>query len=272
MGTGAARRNVWGTVELSFQLSCILAREKDRSAASLSYEIVAFLLSFSCFFFFFFHQKGYPTNMASNPSNSHSPDAYHFPFAKKIVFKQEEILARIKEVAARIAFDYKDKVSWENPLICVAVLKGSYMFMADLARALADYGVPVKNEFICVSSYGSGTVSSGEVRMLLDLRVPIQGQHVLLVEDIVDTARTLDFLHKIFGTRSPASLKMATLLNKKARRVVPLNVEYSCFDCPDCFLVGYGLDYAEKFRELRDIADLDLEKYKENERRQKSHL
>ena len=183
------------------------------------------------------------------------------PFAERLVAAENEIQLRIKEIARDIARDYHDKVSHASPLVLVCVLKGAYLFMADLCRALGDLGLPTKHEFICVSSYGGGTASSGEVRMLLDLRSPIRGQHVLMVEDIVDTARTLDFLLKVFGNRSPASLKMVTLLDKKKQRLVPLRADYFCFDVDD-FVVGYGLDYDEKLRELRDVIAFNEEAYK----------
>eukprot|EP00672_Neobodo_designis_P027540 CAMPEP_0174850690 /NCGR_PEP_ID=MMETSP1114-20130205/20881_1 /TAXON_ID=312471 /ORGANISM="Neobodo designis, Strain CCAP 1951/1" /LENGTH=203 /DNA_ID=CAMNT_0016085171 /DNA_START=29 /DNA_END=640 /DNA_ORIENTATION=+ len=182
-----------------------------------------------------------------------SSSSAKLPFCDEVLITESDIMARVKELAKTIARDYEGKATLDSPLVLVCVLKGSFLFMADLARALSDVGVPTVAEFICASSYGGGLQSTGEVRMLLDLRMPIRGRHVLMVEDIVDTARTLDFLMKLFTTRSPASLKMVTLLDKKGTRQVPLRVDYVCFDIPNKFVVGYGLDYAERLRELRDI-------------------
>jgi hypoxanthine phosphoribosyltransferase len=189
-------------------------------------------------------------------------------WVKRVVASEAQIQARITAVAAEINADYKGIVSDHSPLVLVGVLKGSFVFMADLARALGDLGLPTLCEFMCVSSYGGGMASVGEVRMLLDLRTPIRGKHVLMVEDIVDTARTLDFLMKLFNTRSPLSLKMVTLLDKKAGRVVPFRVEYVLFDCAE-FVVGYGLDYDEKLRDLRDVVEFDEPKYKAQVQRSK---
>jgi hypoxanthine phosphoribosyltransferase len=174
-------------------------------------------------------------------------------FCDEVLVSEKQIQIRVVELAKQIAADYAGKVSHDSPLVLVCVLKGSYLFMADVARALGDLHIPNVSEFICASSYGGGLSSSGEVRMLLDMRLPIRGRHVLMIEDIVDTARTLDFLLKLFGTRSPASLKMLSLLDKKGARKVPLRVDYVGFDIDNKFVVGYGLDYDEKFRDLRDI-------------------
>lgn len=184
-----------------------------------------------------------------------------YPFATKFVASQEQILDKIKEIAGRIALDYADKVTDSSPLILICVLKGSYLFTADLARGLQDAGVPTVVEFICVSSYGNNTVSSGEVRMLLDLRNSIIGKHCLIVEDILDSARTLDFLYKIFQTRSPASLKTCVLLDKPEGRKLHFAASYVLFQIANEFVVGYGLDYGEKFRDLRDIVVLKPEVY-----------
>jgi hypoxanthine phosphoribosyltransferase len=184
-----------------------------------------------------------------------------YPFATKVLFTEKMIHDRIAELAKQIKVDYMPyNISYDKPLVLVGVLKGAYTFCSDLARALADAGVPNTVEFICVSSYGSNTESCGEVRMLLDLRHSIIGKHCLIVEDIVDSGRTLLFLQRVFSTRSPASLKMITLLDKPARQV-QLDVDYKAFDMPKEFVVGYGLDYAERFRELRDIAVLSPDVY-----------
>ena len=184
-----------------------------------------------------------------------------YAFAKKCVASQEQILDKIQEISKDIAKDYHDKVTLQSPLILVCVLKGSYLFTADLARALQDVNIPTIVEFMCVSSYGNNTVSSGEVRMLLDLRHSIVGKHCLIVEDILDSARTLDFLYKIFLTRSPASLRTIVLLDKPEGRKVHFTANYRCFEIENEFVVGYGLDYSEAYRELRDIVVLKPEVY-----------
>jgi hypoxanthine phosphoribosyltransferase len=189
--------------------------------------------------------------------------ARKYAFADKQLFTEEMIIDRIKTLADDITRHYRPLVSERNPLVLVVVLNGAFMFAADLCRALADTKLPVRLDFICVSSYQGGTHSTGEVRMLLDLRRGIKAQHVLMVEDIVDTAQTLDFLVKLFMTRSPASLKMVALLDKKSARKVPLRVDFVCFDCPPEFVIGYGLDYQECYRELRDIVVLNPSMYLE---------
>lgn len=184
-----------------------------------------------------------------------------YDFAKSAVASQEQILEACAKIAKQIKSDFNGKLSPEKPLILICVLKGSYLFTADLSRALNDAGVPNVVEFICVSSYGSHTVSSGEVRMLLDLRNSIIGKHCLIVEDILDSARTLDFLYKVFMTRSPASLKTCVLLDKPEGRKLRFDADYVCFTIANEFVVGYGLDYNERYRDLRDILVLKPEVY-----------
>lgn len=163
-----------------------------------------------------------------------------------------QIQARIRELAAQIEADYpKDE---EIHLVCV--LKGGFMFMADLVRAMS---ARVTLDFIAVSSYATGTRSSGEVRMLKDLDSGLEGRHVIIVEDIVDTGLTLTYLQDILRARAPRSLKTACLLSKPSRRMVDVTVDYVGFTIEDRFVVGYGLDYAEKYRNLPDIAALDGE-------------
>jgi hypoxanthine phosphoribosyltransferase len=199
-------------------------------------------------------------------------DITKLPFCEELLITEAAIQKRIKVLAKQITADYADKVTLDNPLVLVCVLKGSYLFMADLARALGDEGLPSVSEFICASSYGGGLHSSGEVRMLLDMRTPIRRRHVLMIEDIVDTARTLDFLLKLLGTRSPASLKMVTLLDKKGTRQVPLVVDYVGFDIDNKFVVGYGLDYDEKYREVRDIIVFNEPAYQKYAREKRAKL
>ena len=183
-----------------------------------------------------------------------------YPFAAKTLFTEADIMARVAALAKEIAAVYRPVVSDESPLVLIAVLKGCYLFLADLARALADEKVPCVIDFLYVSSY-AGTVSTGEVRVMLDLRTMLAGRHALIVEDIVDTAHTLNFLMRLLKTRSPASLKTVTLLDKKEARKIPLAVEFRAFDCPLEFVIGYGMDYNEKFREIRDVVVLKPEYY-----------
>lgn len=168
----------------------------------------------------------------------------------EVLLTAEQIQQRVRELAEEISRDYQGR----EPLL-VCVLKGGVIFLADLVRQLT---VPVNLDFMAVSSYGQGTVSSGQVRILKDLDTSIEGRHVLLVEDIVDSGLTLSYLCDILLAREPASLKVCTLLDKAARRRVKVPLDYVGFEVPNVFLVGYGLDYRERFRELPYIARLDV--------------
>ncbi len=163
----------------------------------------------------------------------------------------EEIQQRVQELARTLSRDYEGK----NPLF-VGVLKGSFIFLADLVRQIP-YDVAV--DFLAVSSYGKSTETSGEVKILKDLAEPIEGRHVLLVEDIVDTGITLDYLYRLLLERRPASLEICVLLDKRERRRVEVPVKYVGFTVPDRFLVGYGLDYAERYRNLPYVRELTPE-------------
>ena len=160
------------------------------------------------------------------------------------------VQARVRELASEIERDYPE--GEEIHLVCV--LKGGFMFMADLIRAMSPR---VSLDFIAVSSYAKSTRSSGEVRMLKDLDSGLQGRHIVIIEDIVDTGLTLIYLQEILRARSPKSLRTACLLSKPSRRQVDVAVEYIGFTIEDKFVVGYGLDYAEKYRNLSHIAILD---------------
>ncbi len=160
----------------------------------------------------------------------------------RIFLTEEEINERISEVAAKISEDYAGK---EVHLICI--LKGSIFFTCELAKRLT---VPVTMDFISVSSYGNDTKSSGVVRLVKDLDEPIEGKHAIVVEDIIDSGRTLSYLLDNLSRRHPASLRLCTLLDKPERRVKPVEVDYTCFNIPDEFVVGFGLDYAQKYRNL----------------------
>ena len=164
----------------------------------------------------------------------------------KTLIDTDSLQERIQELGARIRADHGDA-----PITCIGVLKGSFLFMADLVRAI---GGPVRCEFLGVSSYQGGTRSSGVVRITHDLRQPVEGQHCLLVEDIIDTGLTMDYLLRMLQVRNPASLKVASLLDKPSNREIEVPVDYVGFTIPDEFVVGYGLDFNELYRNLPHIA------------------
>ena len=166
----------------------------------------------------------------------------------RILVTREEIAKSVRELGQRLTKDYAGK----SPVL-VCILKGACVFFTDLIREI---DLPVVTEFMSISSYGSSTKSSGVVRILKDLDRDISGRDVIVVEDIVDSGMTLSYLKEVLATRKAASVRIATLLDKPARRRVPLEVEYSCFHIPDAFVVGYGLDYDEKYRNLPDIGVL----------------
>jgi hypoxanthine phosphoribosyltransferase len=166
----------------------------------------------------------------------------------KVLLSADEIQARVTELGAQIDRDYP-----QGPVYLIAILKGAFVFLADLARAIK---TPTRIEFVGISSYGRGKTSSGEVRLTKDLDATIEGFHVIVVEDIVDSGVTLNYLIKVFDQRKPKSLRIATLLDKPERRQRPVQVHYTGFKIPDEFVVGYGLDYAEDYRNLRDICIL----------------
>jgi len=161
----------------------------------------------------------------------------------KVLIPEEEVDAKIKEIGAMISKDYEGK---EVHLICV--LKGGVFFTCELAKRIS---VPVSLDFMSVSSYGAGTQSSGVVKIIKDLDEPLAGKHVLIVEDIIDSGRTLSYLVEILKQRGPADIKICTLLDKPSRRVKKeVVVDYTCFSIPDEFVVGFGLDYDQKYRNL----------------------
>jgi hypoxanthine phosphoribosyltransferase len=174
---------------------------------------------------------------------------------EKSLISAEQLAERIREIGDQITVDYAGK-----EILMIGVLRGAVIFMADLARAIK---VPVALDFMAVSSYGAGTSSSGTVRILKDLDEDVQGKHVLVVEDIIDSGLTLNYLLDNLKSRNPASIKMCTLLNKPERRKVNVHIDYNGFSIPDYFVVGYGLDYAEKYRNLPFIGVLKPEVYKD---------
>jgi hypoxanthine phosphoribosyltransferase len=167
----------------------------------------------------------------------------------KILLTRQEIETTVKRLAVEISQDYAGK----QPLL-ISILKGSFMFMADLIRLL-DFALEV--EFINLSSYGAGTESSGRVRVVQGLRAKLRGRHVLVIEDIVDTGLTVAYLLEYLKKRKPASLKLCVLTDKSSRRKVPVEIDYRGFTVPDKFIVGYGLDWDEKYRNLPDICYLE---------------
>ena len=172
----------------------------------------------------------------------------------EILITEEEIREKVTELGKKITRDYQGK-----DLVFIGVLRGAIIFMSDLARAIS---IPMIFDFMAISSYGAATESSGVVRILKDLDETIVGKDVLVVEDIVDTGLTLDYLLRILKSRKPASLKVCTFLNKSARRKVKVKVDYLGFDIPNKFVVGYGLDYAGKFRNVPFVFTLNPEIYK----------
>jgi hypoxanthine phosphoribosyltransferase len=167
----------------------------------------------------------------------------------RILIDEATLQDRIRELAADIERDYADV----DNLLMLCVLKGAYIFLSDLSRLLT---IPHEVDFMAVSSYGSGTTSSGAVRIVLDLKEDISGRDVLIVEDIIDSGRTLAYMRRNLLARAPGSLRICTLLNKPSRREVDVPVDYTGFDIPDEFVVGYGLDYAQLYRNLPFIAVL----------------
>ena len=172
---------------------------------------------------------------------------------EKVLVTKEQIEARIAEMGAQITKDYEGK-----KLIVVGILKGAIVFYSDLARHI---DMPMTFDFLSVSSYGNSTVSSGEIKFLKDLDQPVEGYDILIVEDIIDSGRTLSYLRKNLEARNPNSVRVCCLLDKKERREVEVEVNYVGFDIPDEFVVGYGLDFAGKYRNLPYIGVLASEAY-----------
>lgn len=172
---------------------------------------------------------------------------------QEVLLSTEQLTARIQEMGREISSDYAGK-----EILMIGVLRGAVIFMADLARAI---DVPVAIDFMAVSSYGASTTSSGVVRFLKDLDEDVEGKHLLIVEDIIDSGLTLNYLIDNLKSRNPASVKICTLLNKPERRKVEVKVDYNGFTIADKFVVGYGLDFDEKYRNLPFIGILKPEAY-----------
>jgi hypoxanthine phosphoribosyltransferase len=167
----------------------------------------------------------------------------------RVLFGREDIRRRVEELGRTITGEYVGR----QPVL-VSVLKGGAMFLADLIREI---DLPLEAHFMAISRYGEAEESLGRVQILLDVDVDLADRHVLLVEDIVDTGLTSRYLLSVLHSRAPASLELCTLLDKSARRIVPLSPRFAGFDCPDAFVVGYGLDYQERYRNLPDIMRVD---------------
>ena len=172
---------------------------------------------------------------------------------REILFTEQQLADKVAELGARITADYADK----NPLV-VSVLKGSYVFMADLTRKI---DAPCNVDFLVVSSYGSGAKTTGEVQIIKDIGQKIDGRDLLIVEDILDSGLTLSYLMKVLKARGARSIRLCTLLSKPERHKVEVPIDYLGFEIPDEFVVGYGLDYAEKYRNLPYIGILKPEIY-----------
>ena len=177
------------------------------------------------------------------------PDA-----VERVLLDEQRIAERVRELATQVSEDY----TGVKELVLIGVLKGAFIFLADLARHLS---VPHHVDFIALSSYDRGAISTGAVRLIMDTRASITDRHVLIVEDIVDTGYTLEYLLRTFRARKPASLRVCVLISKPERHQVELQVDYLGFEVPDVWLVGYGLDYADRFRTLPYIATLKREVY-----------
>jgi len=173
---------------------------------------------------------------------------------ERVLLDEEKIAARVRELAAQISADYADS----DGLVLVGVLKGAFIFMADLARRLQ---VAHHVDFIALSSYSKSTVSNGAVRLIMDTRASVAGRNVLVVEDILDTGHTLDYLLRTFRARNPASLRTCVLISKPEQRQVEVKVDYLGFEILNEWVVGYGLDYADRFRTLPYIGVLKREVY-----------
>ncbi len=174
----------------------------------------------------------------------------------EILYTEEKLKDAVAKLGKQISEDYKDK-----NLFMVSVLKGSLVFMADLMRAI---DIPCSIDFLSVSSYGSGTKTSGEVRMIKDLDCPLENKDLLIIEDILDSGVTLSYLKKTLAARNPRSIKICTLLDKPDRRKTDIVADYRCFVIPDAFIVGYGLDYDEQYRNLPYVGILKSEVYGDN--------
>jgi len=167
------------------------------------------------------------------------------PSTMEVLFSKEQIAERVDALGKEISAEYEGQ-----SIVLIGVLKGAAIFLADLARSIK---VDNTFDFVAVSSYGRARVSSGAVKLIKDIDNPIEGKHVIIVEDILDTGLTLNYLRDLMLQHKPASLKIATCLDKPERRLVPIEADYVCFKIPNRFVIGYGMDYAERYRGVEDI-------------------
>lgn len=175
-----------------------------------------------------------------------------------IVFSQEQINSRVRELGAQITSDYESKIQAGEQLVVVCILRGAAIFTSDLVRAIE---LPLEMDYMAVSSYGNAAKSSGMIRIQKDLSADIDGKHVIIVEDVIDSGLTLDYLRRDLASRGPKSIEAAALLRKDTPSGSQVECKYVGFDCPDEFIVGYGLDYAQRYRNLGYIAVLKPEVY-----------
>lgn len=169
----------------------------------------------------------------------------------RVLIGEQKVMEKVAELAGTLKEEYRDK----HPLV-IGILKGSFVFMADLIRMM---GIPVEIEFVGLSSYGKGaTESAGKVKVVQGLKTPVKGRHVLVIEDIVDTGLTIRFLLDNLKKKKPASLKLCALLDKPSRRKIDVPIDYLGFSIPNVFVVGYGIDWDERFRYLRDVCFVEL--------------
>ncbi len=183
--------------------------------------------------------------MFAYPERMSNASTYVAPETMEVLFSREMIAERVKAIGDQISEEYKGQ-----SIVLIGVLKGAAIFLADLARSIK---VDNTFDFVAVSSYGRARVSSGAVKLIKDIDNPIEGKHVILVEDILDTGLTLSFLRQMMLQHKPASLKIATCLDKPERRLVPIEADYTCFSIPNRFVIGYGMDFAERYRGVEDI-------------------
>jgi hypoxanthine phosphoribosyltransferase len=173
----------------------------------------------------------------------------------EVLFSEEQLKARVAALGAQITQDYQGV---KEQIFCVGILKGAAVFYTDLVRAI---DLPVQFDFLIASSYGNSTTTTGSVKILKDLDYDIEGKHLLVIEDVIDSGTTMHYLLKYFRARKPKSVKLCALLNKPSRRTAEVSIDYCGFTIPDKFIVGYGLDYAEKYRNLPYIGVLKPEIY-----------
>jgi len=171
----------------------------------------------------------------------------------KVLFTEQAIQGRVRELAAQISKEYAGK-----SILCVGLLKGAFVFTSDLTRYLT---VPYQIDFMAVSSYGHGTTSSGSVKLKKDLDIDPRGKHILVIEDLIDTGNTLAWMLKHLASKDCASVKLCCLLDKKSRRTTAVNVDFCGWECPDEFVIGYGMDFAEEYRALPFVGVLKREAY-----------